>query len=128
MRSSVRWALSESAAQQGNDSGGVVSFCLDNPFGAVSLALGAVVEAARVHLVRTMDVTTTIIGGTALSGLTAETLVNEAHKLARTVRRLGLIDRRPPSQQAAESDTRDMTFWLHARGSRTRDGWPRAIR
>ena len=108
--------------QQGNSFSGVVSFCPDDPLGGVSLAIGALVEAARLHFVGAMDVTTTITGATALSGLTAEALVNEAHKLVHPVRHFGLIDWRTASQRAAESDMRGVPIWLDERSGRTHDG------
>ena len=109
------------AVQQANYSGRVVSFCLDDPYGGGHPEIRRALKGARVHLIGAMDVAINITGGTTLMGLAVEAVAIEARKLACPVRRFGLIDSRPPSQQAAEPYLAAKPFWLEGRGRPAHD-------
>lgn len=49
-------------------------------------------------------------------GLAAEALASTARRLARPVRRFGLIDRRPPDQQMDDPYQTGEPFWLDELG------------
>jgi hypothetical protein len=53
-----------------------------------------------------------ITGGTTLMGLTAEKLASKARELPCEVRRLGLIDSRPPEQQRTDPYQEGEPLWL----------------
>ena len=50
-------------------------------------------------------------------GLAVAAIANEAQRLGRNVRRFGLVDRRPPSEQDAEPYRVSEAFWLDARSA-----------
>lgn len=70
------------------------------------------VRIARPHFIGAGDVVVNVTGGTTLMGLAAEGLATAARDLACPVRRFGLIDRRPPSEQKAEPYRAGEPFWL----------------
>ncbi|MDE0446269.1 MAG: CRISPR-associated DxTHG motif protein [Spirochaetaceae bacterium] len=72
-------------------------------------------HAARRHLLGAEEVLVNVTGGTTLMGLAAERIAGEARALACPVRRFGLIDRRPPSEQDADPYRTGEPFWLDAR-------------
>lgn len=70
-------------------------------------------EAARPRLLGAEEVLINVTGGTTLMGLAAEQLTNAARDLAcPSVRRFGLVDRRPPAKQDAEPYVIGEPFWL----------------
>lgn len=73
-----------------------------------------VVAELRRSLFTAERVVVNVTGGTTLMGLVAEAIAAEARKLARPVRRFGLIDRRPPKEQDLDPYQVGEPFWLDA--------------
>lgn len=69
-------------------------------------------EQARPHLLNADEVVANMTGGTTLMGLVIQQLVEEAQKLDRPVRRLALIDRRPPAEQDRDPYVVGDSHWL----------------
>jgi hypothetical protein len=63
------------------------------------------------------EVTINLTGGTTIMGLAISAIANEAQRLARDVRRFGLVDRRPPNEQDADPYRAGDVFWLDPRGT-----------
>ena len=101
----------QAALQHVNYSNGVESFCLDDPYGGRP-EIKRVANAARTHLVGAKQVAVNITGGTTLMGLASEEIALAARRLACPVRRFGLIDRRPPKQQATDPYKQGDPFWI----------------
>ena len=99
------------AASQAAYTGQIEPLRLKDPYGGRP-EVERLVKAARKHLVGVDDVLVNVTGGTTLMGLTAEALADAARKLARPVRRFGLIDRRPSEQQDTEPYQTGEPFWL----------------
>ncbi len=70
------------------------------------------VKIGRRHIAGADDVFVNVTGGTAVMGLATEALAVEARRLARPVRRFGLIDRRTPVEQDADPYRIGEPFWL----------------
>lgn len=70
------------------------------------------VTAARPFLLSADEVLVNVTGGTTLMGLAAEAVGAAARRLARPVRRFGLIDRRLPDHQDADPYQVGEPFWL----------------
>jgi thioesterase domain-containing protein len=75
------------------------------------------VREARRPLVAAQEIAVNLTGGTTLMGLAVAAIANEAQRLGRDVRRFGLVDRRPPSEQDANPYRAGEAFWLDPRSS-----------
>ena len=84
---------------------------LDDPFGGHA-EIRRTVGRARECLFESREVLVNVTRGTTLMGLAAEALTSEARRLARPVRRFGLIDRRPVERQDADPYQTGEVFWL----------------
>jgi CRISPR-associated DxTHG motif protein len=91
--------------------GAIEILCLEDPFGGRS-EIERIVKMARPRLLCADEVFVNVTGGTTLMGLVAEALADAARKLARPVRRFGLIDRRSPVDQAMDPFQTGEPFWL----------------
>ena len=87
-----------------------------DPYGGQS-EIERLVQDARSQLVVAQEIAVNLTGGTTLMGLAVAAIANEAQRLGRNVRRFGLVDRRPPSQQDVEPYRASEAFWLDARSS-----------
>jgi CRISPR-associated DxTHG motif protein len=94
----------------------VQRLCISDPYGGQS-EIECLVRDARKHLVGAQEVLVNITGGTTLMGLAVSAIAVEAQRLARDVRRFGLVDRRPPSEQDADPYRAGEAFWLDRGGS-----------
>ena len=83
----------------------------DDPFAGIEERLG-LCERARPVLAQAGAVYVNVTGGTTLMGLLAEELAGEARRLARPVRRFGLIDRRPSEEQRTNPWVQGELLWL----------------
>ncbi|MBN1460123.1 MAG: hypothetical protein JXA57_11350, partial [Armatimonadetes bacterium] len=101
------------AAGRADYTGTIEPLRLEDPYGGRP-EIERLVKAARKHLVGMDDVLVNITGGTTLMGLTAEAVADAARKLARPVRRFGLIDRRPSEQQDTDPYQTGEPFWLES--------------
>ena len=102
--------LIEDAAAEAGYAGRVERLSID-PHGGRG-EIGVAVETGRRHLVGADEVVVNVTGGTTVMGLAAEELAAEAKRFARPVRRFGLIDRRPPTEQDADPYQVGEPFWL----------------
>ena len=84
---------------------------LDDPYGGTT-EISGLASAAQRHFIGAQTVFVNVTGGTTLMGLAADALAATARRLARPVRRFGLIDRRPPDQQSADPYQTGEPFWL----------------
>ena len=100
------------ALQRACYAGAVEPLVFDDAVGGGRTEIEHLVQAARPHFVGTGDVVVNVTGGTTLMGLAAEALATAARDLACPVRRFGLIDRRPPSEQESEPYRAGEPFWL----------------
>ena len=86
---------------------------LEDAFGGGQDEIRQLVSSARRRFIGADEVLVNVTGGTTLMGLAAESLASEARSLAcRSVRRFGLIDRRPPSEQENDPYQAGEPFWL----------------
>lgn len=84
----------------------------EDPYGGLE-EIKRLKKAARHWLFGAEDVLVNVTGGTTLIGLAAEELATTARDLAcPTVRRFGLVDRRPPVEQDAKPYMIGEPFWL----------------
>ena len=104
------------ALQRAGYSGEAGPLLLEDAFGGGSAAIRRLAPAARAHFIGATEVLVNVTGGTTLMGLAAEELAAAARALACSVRRFGLIDRRPPEQQDADPYQAGEPFWLDAEG------------
>ena len=100
------------ALQRACYAGAVEPLVFDDAVGGGRSEIEHLVQAARPHFVGAGDVVVNVTGGTTLMGLAAEALATAARDLACPVRRFGLIDRRPPSEQESEPYRAGEPFWL----------------
>ena len=100
------------AIDQANFAGVVRHLVLEDPFGGGDHEIALLSKKAREQFVGVDKVLVNVTGGTTLMGLAVEELANTARSLACPVRRFGLIDRRPPTQQAADPYQVGAPFWL----------------
>ncbi len=105
----------DDALRQAGFRGDVQRLCIDDPYGGQS-ELGRLVRDARQYVLDAQAVLVNITGGTTLMGLAVSAIADEAQRLARNVRRFGLVDRRPPAEQDADPYHAGEAFWLD-RGS-----------
>jgi CRISPR-associated Csx2 family protein len=91
--------------------GQVYQLRIADPYGGQS-DIKALVKTARAHIIGAQEVAVNITGGTTLMGLAVSAIADEAQRLARDVRRFGLVDRRPPSEQDADPFQVGEPFWL----------------
>ena len=103
-------ALTGEAARRAGYNGELEPLLLD-PHGG-HREIGRLAKAARKHFIGAERVFVNVTGGTTLMGLAAEALGGAARKLACSVRRFGLIDRRPPARQDADPYRAGEPFWL----------------
>ncbi len=99
------------ATEHADYEGAIVTLRLEDPFGGRP-EIERLVKAARPPLLGADEVLVNVTGGTTLMGLAAEALADAARKLARPVRRFGLIDRRRPEHQEADPFQTGEPFWL----------------
>ncbi len=102
--------ISEAAARAGYR-GRMESFLLEDPFGTPS-EIERLAKAARPYFVGASAVFVNVTGGTTLMGLVAEKVAKEAQSLACPVRRFGLIDPRPPTEQEMDPWEPGEAFWI----------------
>jgi hypothetical protein len=95
--------------------GEVEPFVMTDPFGDIGEIDQVVTKATRT-LLGAEEVLVNLTGGTTLMGLAAEKLAVEARRLARPVRRFGLIDRRPSEKQVSEPYLPSNAYWLDLNG------------
>ena len=93
--------------------GEFVPLVLEDAFGGGPDEIRELVSTARRRFIGTDEVLVNVTGGTTLMGLAAESLASEARLLAcPSVRRFGLIDRRPPSEQENDPYQAGDPFWF----------------
>lgn len=102
--------IAEAASRAGH-TGAIEPLRLDDPYGGTAEIPG-LEKAAQRHFIGAGEVLVNVTGGTTLMGLAAEALAGAARRLARPVRRFGLIDRRPPARQMADPYQSGEPFWL----------------
>jgi hypothetical protein len=95
--------------------GEVDQLVMSDPFGDIGEIDELVTKATRT-LLGADEVLVNLTGGTTLMGLAAEKLAVEARRLARPVRRFGLIDRRPSEKQVSEPYLPSNAYWLDLNG------------
>ena len=89
------------------------ALALEDAFGGGPDEIQQLVSTARRRFIGADEVLVNVTGGTTLMGLAAESLASEAHSFAcPSVRRFGLIDRRPPSEQENDPYQAGEPFWL----------------
>ena len=98
--------------QHAEYTGKVAPLILEDAFGGGPEEIEGLAQAARRHFLGAGEVLVNVTGGTTLMGLAAESLASEARALACPVRRFGLIDRRPPSEQDSDPYRAGEPFWL----------------
>lgn len=103
--------IAETVECAGYDMDKVVPLCLEDPYGG-SGEIERLKRASRQHFIGATEVVVNVTGGTTLMGLTAQALADTARRLARPVRRFGLIDRRTHDQQEAEPYRMGEVFWI----------------
>ena len=102
----------QAAANEAGYAGAVERLHIADPHGGLE-EIEPLAKAARQHLIGAGEVLVNVTGGTTLMGLAAEALATAARNLAcPSVRRFGLVDRRPPAQQDAEPYRVGEPFWL----------------
>ncbi len=89
---------------------------IEDPYGGQS-EIERLVREARGQLVVAQEVAVNLTGGTTLMGLAVSAIANKAQRLAREVRRFGLVDRRPPNEQEADPYRVGEAFWLDPRSA-----------
>lgn len=99
------------AVSRAGHTGRIEALCLDDPYGGTT-EISGLASAAQRHFIGAQAVFVNVTGGTTLMGLAADALAATARRLARPVRRFGLIDRRPPDQQDADPYKTGEPFWL----------------
>lgn len=99
------------AVSRAGHTGRIEALCLDDPH-AGTAEIPGLASAAQRHFIGAQAVFVNVTGGTTLMGLAADELAATARRLARPVRRFGLIDRRPPDQQNADPYQAGVPFWL----------------
>lgn len=102
--------LAAAAAERAGFTGTIETLLID-PFGGPA-EIKRLVAMVCPLIFAAEQVLVNVTGGTTLMGLVAEAIAAEARKLARPVRRFGLIDRRPPGDQDADPYQVGEPFWL----------------
>lgn len=93
--------------------GECVPLILEDAFGGGPDEIRQLASPARRRFIGANEVLVNVTGGTTLMGLAAERLASEARSLAcPSVRRFGLIDRRPPGEQENDPYQAGEPFWL----------------
>ncbi len=93
--------------------GEFVPLVLEDAFGGGPDEILELVSTSRRRFIGADEVLVNVTGGTTLMGLAAESLASEARLLAcPSVRRFGLIDRRPPSEQEDDPYQAGEPFWF----------------
>ncbi len=109
------------AAKRANYSGVTETLRFKDPYGGIE-EIKPLTDAARPHLIGADEVLVNVTGGTTLMGLAAEKVAKAARDLAcPSVRRFGLIDRRPPEQQKTDPYRVGALFWLDRAGEHDAD-------
>ena len=103
--------IAEAAEHAAYDMDKVVPLCLEDPYGG-SGEIKRLEKASRQHFIDATGVVVNVTGGTTVMGLTAQALAGTARRLARQVRRFGLIDQRTPDQQKADPYRVGEVFWI----------------
>ena len=102
----------EEAVGRAGYAGGIERLRFEDPHGGLG-EIERLKAVGRPCLLGAEDVLINVTGGTTLIGLAAEQLANAARDLAcPSVRRFGLVDRRPPDEQDAETYVIGEPFWL----------------
>jgi hypothetical protein len=109
-------STADEALHKAEFSGQVHRIRMADPYGGQS-EIERLVQDARSQLVVAQEIAVNLTGGTTLMGLAVAAIANEAQRLGRNVRRFGLVDRRPPSEQDAEPYRVSEAFWLDARSA-----------
>lgn len=99
------------AAERADFGGRIERLAFENPYGGRE-EIKEMEQAAQRLLIDADQVFVNVTGGTTLMGLAAEALAGAARRLARPVRRFGLIDRRPPPEQDAQPYRQGEPYWL----------------
>jgi hypothetical protein len=108
--------LADDALHAAGFSGQVYRIRIEDPYGGAT-EIERIVREARSRLVTAQEVAVNITGGTTLMGLAVSKIASEAERLARDLRRFGLVDRRPPSEQDADPYRAAEACWLDPRSS-----------
>jgi hypothetical protein len=106
----------DEALRQAGFGGQIHRIRIADPYGGQS-EIERLVREARSQLVVAQEVAVNLTGGTTLMGLAVSAIANEGQRLARDVRRFGLVDRRPPSEQDADPYRAGDAFWLDPRST-----------
>ena len=102
----------QEAADKAGYAGAVEPLRIEDPHGGLA-EIEPLAKAARHRLIGVDEVLVNVTGGTTLMGLAADALANAARDLAcPSVRRFGLVDRRPPAEQDADPYRIGAPFWL----------------
>lgn len=103
----------EHALREARFQGILHTMYLEDPFGGRE-EIERIARHSKDKLFNAECVFVNVTGGTTVMGLTAEKLATEAGRLARPIRRFGLIDRRTPAEQDAEPWRVGEPFWIDA--------------
>ena len=103
------------AARRAGHTGAIEPLRLDDPYGGTA-EIRRLEKASQRYFVGAEEVLANVTGGTTLMGLAADALASTARRLARPVRRFGLIDRRPPDRQTDDPYQTGEPFWLDEPG------------
>lgn len=112
----TRETIKDALENAGYEKGRVKELPLKDAFAGGRDEINRIVKEARNSLFGAEEVLVNLTGGTTLMGLAAEKLADEAKRLSCPVRRFGLIDRRPPSQQETNPFREGEPFWLDEQG------------
>ncbi len=104
------------AVDHSNFIGTIKPLVLEDPFGGGRPEIDRLTKEAREEFIGADTVLVNVTGGTTLMGLAAEAIASVARSLACSVRRFGLIDRRPPAYQEADPYQVGEPFWLDKEG------------
>ena len=105
--------LTAGALKHAGFEGECVPLILEDAFGGGPAEIRQLASPARTHFIGADEVLVNVTGGTTLMGLAAERLASEARSLAcPSVRRFGLIDRRPSGEQENDPYQAGEPFWL----------------
>lgn len=109
-------SAADEALQQARFVGPVHKIRIGDPFGGQS-EIERLVRDSKRQLLDAQEIAVNLTGGTTLMGIAVAAIAKEAQRLGREVLRFGVIDRRPPNEQAADPYRTGEAFWLDSRGT-----------